>query len=916
MKFLREVARRFYERDGEKIGELCFVFPNRRSGLFFQKYIGEMAEKPLFSPAIFTIGDLILSLSKMREADTTESLFLLYSLYLEVSGSQESFDEFVYWGEIIINDFNDTDKFLADPKKLFSNIKDLKEIESDYSFLTADQLMAVKSFWEGFLPEGDSESKQKFKMMWEVLYPLYIRFREELHNLSCGYQGMIYREVAENPTLLDSLSEYRQIVFVGMNALNECEKSILTSLKKRGVADFYWDYSSEMVRDPQNRASEFINYNLSNFPSSMEIDTISQGVPEIEIIGVASSVIQTKIVSQLLNQCGGGMESAVILPDERLLMPLLHSVPESFSDVNVTMGYPLRGTPLLSLIESIATLKVEKRGYYYKRVLPILKHSYIKLITPVRADAICKQITQENLIYAGSDLFEGDELLERIFFRTDDIDPSSALCSKIADILTILSTHKEIGKIEREFIYHLHAIVTRIKGILIPMSSQTFGRLLMQLISGVTIPFRGEPLCGLQIMGVLETRSLDFDNIIYCSLNEGIFPPSLSSNSFIPYNLRRGFSLPVKEYDDAISSYLFYRSIYRAKRVYLIYDTRTEGLNIGEASRFIMQLKYHYKFPMKERTISFKVASTKRDEIVVEKSPEVMEILMAKFVNDSNSALSASALKKYIDCPLSFYFSNVEGVEEESEISQEVEANEFGSIFHDTMQSLFAPFLKQEVTKGTLGAMIKNVALIEKYIDDGFLKHKNIKQVTGYNLLIKRIIVRYVLQTLGYDSSIAPFFYLSSEMRIRSYLPVKWGYNVNLKGFIDRLDRKDSLRIVDYKTGQGELKFTSIDALFESGGVSSNKVAFQMMLYALMLERDKEVFFDGDVKLAPYFIRSLVKQANSEMSVNSEQINCFKERAITLIEEIFDPSVPFKGSENEKVCRWCPYTSICFNGRR
>ena len=916
MKFLKEVARRFYERDGDKIGELCFVFPNRRSGLFFQNYLGEMVEKPLFSPAIFTINDLILSLSKMREADTTESLFRLYSLYLEISGSQESFDEFVYWGEIILSDFNDTDKFLADPKKLFANIKDLKEIESDYSFLSEDQLSAVKSFWEGFLPEGDSQSKQKFKLVWEVLYPLYLRFREELHSRSCGYQGMIYREVAENPLLLDSLSQYRQIVFVGMNALNECEKSILRSLKNRGVADFYWDYCSQMVRDPQNRASQFMSYNLSNFPSSMEIDAFNLQTPDIEIIGVASSVIQTKIVSQILDRCGGGMESAVILPDERLLMPLLHSIPESFSDVNVTMGYPLRGTPLLSLIESVVSLKGESRGYYHKRVLPILKHSYIKLISPVRAKAIHKKIVQENLIYASSDLFEGDELLERIFCRSEEIDSSSALCNKILDILSIVSPHKEIDKIEREFIYHLHATVTRINGILIPMSPQTFSRLLMQLIGGLTVPFRGEPLCGLQIMGVLETRSLDFDNIIYCSLNEGIFPPSSSTNSFIPYNLRRGFSLPVKEYDDAISSYLFYRSIYRARRVYLIYDTRTEGLNIGEASRFILQLKYHYKLPVKESMVSFKVSSTKRGEIVIEKSQKVMETLIEKFVNDNKSALSASALNKYIDCPLSFYFSNLEGVDEESEISEEVEANEFGSIFHDTMQKLFYPYLKHQVNSTAIENMTKNVALIERYVDEGFLKHKNIKQVTGYNLLVKRIIVKYVLQTLIYDSKKDPFLYLASEMRVRTFVPVKWGYNVNLKGFIDRLDKTDKLRIVDYKTGQGELKLRSIDALFEGNGDSSDKVAFQMMFYALMLESDNEFICDDEVNIAPYFIRSLVKQAKREISVNREQIKSFKDRVVTLIEEIFDPSVPFAGSENEKVCKWCPYSSICFNGRR
>lgn len=909
MKFLEKIALDFYNREGAGVRELCFVFPNRRSGLFFRKYIAQFIDKPLFSPAIVTLKDMVLSLSNKREADRLELLFDLYSVYRETTPTPESFDNFIYWGEIILNDFNDTDKYLVNAKQLYSNVKELKEIESDYSFLSAQQLKAVKSFWEGFLPEGKSENKKNFRTTWELLYPLYSKLQKKLSEKGAGYEGMLYQMVALNKELLEPLREYKNVIFVGFNALSECEKRIFKGVQEMNIADFYWDYQGDLLRDSDNKASYFMEYNLSAFPSKFDIvSTEGVGwVPQIEVIGVASSVIQTKIAGEILKEIPGTIDNAVVLPDESLLMPMLNSIPANIEKINITMGYPVTGTPLLSLIMLITEMEWEARGLYYKRALPLLKHSYVKKIAGKQAQEILDLIVKENIIYTKRDLFENNDFLRLLFSQIPAEENSSALlCNKIIAILDVLSQSKGVNRIEKEFIYHIHTSVTRIKGILIPMTLKTFGRLLGMLTQGLAIPFRGEPLSGLQIMGALETRALDFDNIIICSVNEGMFPKKSISNSFIPYNLRLGFGLPVKEHEDALYSYLFYRLISRAKRVFLLYDTRTEGLKSGEASRFIMQLKYLYNLPLKVRDVIYRVEPQIRRDIIIEKDAAVMEKLGQFLQIESGKALSASALNTYIDCPLQFYFSYIEGVKIEDEISEELEASEFGSIFHFAMEQIYKPYQGKIITTQIVKTILENSYLIENKIDEGFLKYKNIVDPKGYALLIKRLIIKYVQITLRYDLSDAPFEYLGAEKRLTSLVNVKPGMDVPLKGFLDRLDKKETLRIVDYKTGKGDMNFKSIESLFDSSSKSRNKVAFQMFLYSFLLDHK------GELIAEPFFIRELAKGKFHRIFIDELQKEEFKELLRELLDHIFNPEISFSATDNSDICKWCDFNSICY----
>ncbi len=917
MKFLKEIATRFYEREGQNINEICFVFPGRRAGLFFQKSLGEIADKPLFSPAILTINDLFTRLSGYRVADRLDVLLRLYRIYTNLSGSKESFDEFMFWGEIVLADFDDVDKYLVDPKKLFANIKDLKEIDSDYSFLTENQKEAVKSFWTNFLPSDSSEKKIKFKSLWEILLPLYSTLREELEQDGCGYEGMIYRKIAESlisqkngnlSYVHEKLGGYREIVFVGFNALNNCEKELMKSLKNENKADFYWDFCGEMITDVNNKASLFMRDNIINFPSKEDIDFSVEYKPEIEVIGVPSSAGEVKIAGELIKLCGGGINTAIVLPDESLLTPLLHSVDEEAGSINVTMGYPLREGSIVSLVESF--IELQKGPLYFRKVLPILRHGYIKLIAGDDAQKAENEIIKGNIIYISQELFKESELLQMIFIRVtnDKLAPEeniNSLSGYLHSILDYIIAKIDITRVEKEFVYYLYTFITRLNDLRIPMSLDTYLRLFRQLVNSTSIPFRGEPLSGLQVMGVLETRCLDFDNLIICSMNDGVFPTRSGSNSFIPHNLRKGFALPDYEYRDGVTAYHFYRSIYRARKLFLLYDTRTEGLVTGEQSRFIMQLKYHFGVPLKEKIATYKIEKRTKEKIEIIKDSDVMGLLEKNYLSGIKS-LSASAINTYIKCPLWFYFKYVRRVEEEEEVSESVEANTFGSIFHKSMENLYSPYINGVVSKELLSDLIRDKDKIDKIVESAFREIQMVKEIKGHNFLVEKLIVRYVEKTLEYDLSIAPFRFLASEQTLFKNLALDSKRSVTFKAIIDRMDERDGiLRIVDYKTGKGSDRYNNLSDLFDSDSKKRYDVTRQMFLYAYMCGNKDNLIS------APYLLREIIKGNTNEELITPEILLDFVNLLRSKVSEIFDASLPFVQTDIIERCEYCPFNVIC-----
>jgi len=954
--FLYQVASLFYEKWEAEVSRLAFVFPNRRTGLFFQKYLSEVADTPLFSPTILTINDLFIQLSGKQSADRISMLFILYDIYIRQSGSTETFDEFLYWGEMLLNDFDDIDKYMANARMLFSNVTDLREIENDFDFLSDEQIAAIRSFWSSFYPRGDTPNQQQFLAVWQVLYDLYEEFRATLAAEGKGYEGMIFREVVESMERGESPDlPYEQIVFVGLNALSVSEERFLAQLQKREIADFYWDYVSDKVTDPDNKASYFVSRNLKSFPSSMKLPPEEKVKTEIEVIGIPSGIGQAKHVYTLLSDwckeaemsSEEALRTAVILPDEHLLIPVLNAIPEQIRRINVTMGYPLAGTPVASLIEYILALQKNVRYidrnplFYFRDVLPVLNHRYILSTSPEIISSLVKEITENNKIYISHTELEKTPLLEILFTPVTGVEAFSDYLIKVLEelnkVMSALSDEEEedatlrTNDLEQEFIFHYFTTVNRMKEVMkdarIEMKIDTFFRLLKRVTDTITIPFHGEPLSGLQIMGVLETRALDFDRLIILSMNEGIFPQRKAANSFIPYNLRRGFGLPTYEHQDSVWAYHFYRLIERASHVSLLYDTRSNGLQTGEVSRFVHQLHYHYEVPMRDKLVVYNVSSSKTPPLAVPKREDIMRRLDA-YRKGGSKAISASAINTYLDCPLKFYFSVVEGIREEEEVSETIESDVFGSILHKVMEELYKPFQGKMVTVDLLKAIRKDTALltgaIARAFASEFFKTEVVRSLTGQNYLIGEMIRKYVEKILERDGKLTPFVYIESERKINGLISLSDHSEIRLKGFIDRVDEVlDAIRIIDYKSGSGTTTFSSIESLFNKEEKDRAKAVMQVFMYCWMYAHFTE---NKGKTIQPgiYYVRSLfsdpfdpsvyhrIERGKSEKVEDfSGYAQAFEEGLRGCLDEIFNPEIPFTQTPTGKACSYCPFKGIC-----
>lgn len=958
--FLYQVASRFYEEYGAEVSRLAFVFPNRRTGLFFQKYLSEVAEKPLFSPTVLTINDLFVQLSGKQAADRIHMLFTLYAIYIRRSGSAETFDEFLYWGEMLLNDFDDIDKYMANARMLFTNVTDLREIENDFDFLSEQQIAAIRTFWSSFYPKNDTPNQQEFLAVWQILYALYEELRETLSAEGKGYEGMIFREVVEQLEQKGGEGElpYPKVIFVGLNALSVAEERFLAQLQKRGVADFYWDYASDKVTDPDNKASYFVDRNRKQFPSLLTLPPEEKVDTKIEVIGIPSGIGQAKQVFTLLSDlcqldemsAEDALRTAVILPDEHLLVPVLNAIPEQIRRINVTMGYPLAGTPVASLMEYILALQKNVRYadrrpvFYFRDVLPVLNHRYITTTSPDLIASLVKDITENNKIYIGATDLNKTPLLSILFTPVTGVDAFSAYLIRVLEelnkVMSSLVDEEEddtatqrTNDLEQEFIFHYFTTVNRMREVMqeaqVEMKIDTYFRLLKRVTDTITIPFHGEPLSGLQIMGVLETRALDFDRLIILSMNEGIFPLRKAANSFIPYNLRRGFGLPTYEHQDSVWAYHFYRLIYRTSQVSLLYDTRSNGLQTGEVSRFVHQLHYHYEVPMQDKLVVYNVSSSRTPALEVKKSEEVMRLLSA-FSKGGHRAISASAVNTYLDCPLKFYFSVVEGVREEEEVNETIESNVFGSILHKVMEELYEPFCGKMVTADLLKAVRKDTSLltgaIARSFAEVFFKTDVVRPLTGQNFLIGEMIRKYVEKVLERDSKLTPFKYHESEKKVNCLFTLSDPDHseIQLKGFIDRIDfRWETMRIVDYKSGNGTNLFSSIESLFDKENKDRSKAVMQVFMYSWMYNKMCET--KGQA-IAPhiYYMRTLFsdkfdsgvyRRLDRTKTVPVEDFTDYSadfESALRdCLDEIFISDTPFRQTALEKNCSYCPFKGIC-----
>lgn len=939
--FLRSVARAYVQNGA--LGSV-FVLPNRRSLKFFQMYLGQeygaAYGKPLFSPQIITINDFFTRLGGIAPADSVEQLYILYREYIslkyaaegfEKGCAKETFDEFVHWGDTLLKDFNDVDKYMVDARQLFTNIKELKELESDFSFLSPRQMEAVRCFWTNYLKGGKfSGKKEFFSSIWGLMYPLYRNFKKALEAKGVGYEGQIYRKVAES---VEDAEFPQRVVFIGFNAPNRCERRVMQYLRDSGKGDFYWDFYGTMLTDRQNSASEIISRFAREYPSLYTIEggAVPVGEQKVKVYATPSGVGQAFVVQQILEDLYPGEEvhpdeafsTAVVLPDENLLLPVLDSIPEKFRSINVTMGYPITTTSLISFMQLLQQLQedVRCRGgkwcFYHKSLLALLSHEYLKQLAPQAQSAIRRKVIEGNMIYIPqeSGVLEGDGFISMLLKVVREPREIAAWQMEVLERLDTL-----LGSWDREFIYQYYLRINSLSKLDIPMEAATYYRLAERLCRGIIVPFKGEPLAGLQVMGTLETRALDFENVIIISANEGKFPSSNVEHSIVPYNLRVGFGLPTYELQDGIAAYHFYRSICRARNVFMVYDTRNDGLGTGEVSRYVKQLEYHFGVAVEEVAVSLAPApAAAGSALEVSKRGEVMEKLLSMYTGDGGRYLSASAINTYIACPLKFYVEYVEGLKEEEEVSESVESNVFGSIFHHVMEGLYAPCEGKVMGKEDIKGLAKQNETIGKLILEGFVEYMHLEELGGQHRIVEALIRKYVALALKEDEALAPFRYVAGERRLKYRLPIREGsFEVNFKAIIDRIDvlvEGNHTRISDYKTGSvtpPDSRF-ELPQLFDKEGDGRYKAVLQLYLYAAIYFADKLKKGErvDDAVLSIYPLKKIAKEHLMQVLLEHDALVEFKRLLTECVEEIFNPDVPFFANPQEKHCSYCSLAAIC-----
>ncbi len=954
--FLKLVAADLYKHTEGNLAHTAVVFPNKRAGLFFNEYLAQESDSPIWSPAYVSISELFRSLSPWEVGDPVKLVCELYKIFRRETQSTETLDDFYFWGEMLISDFDDADKNRVDTDKLFSNLQDLRNIMDDYTFIDDEQEEAIRQFFQNFSIERRTALKERFISLWNVLGNIYKGFRESLASQNIAYEGMMYRHVIEHLDV-DKLP-YEKYIFVGFNVLNKVEHTLFTQLKDAGKAVFYWDYDEFYMKENRqavtHEAGEFIRRNLRDFPSPLSGELFKNLSKPKEVHYIASSTenAQARYLPQWIrnNLTTPEKETAVVLCNEALLQPVLHSLPAEVKHVNITMGFPLSQTPVYSFL--IALLELHTHGFNFKSgrytfqsVVTLLKHPYTRQLTG-QAELLEKELTRNNRFYPLPGELGKDEFLTRLF---TPLSGNLNLCIRLSETLQQVAGIYQantsgtedtdaFNQLYRESLFKAYTTINRFRTLIeedeLTVQSETFRRLLVKVLSTTNIPFHGEPAIGMQVMGVLETRNLDFRHLVLLSVNEGQLPKSGGDSSFIPYNLRKAFGMTTIEHKIAVYAYYFYRLLQRAERITLIYNTSSDGLNRGEWSRFMLQFLIEWPHPITRQFLEAGQSPQGTSSITVEKTPDVMRQMQSLFDVRANpkAKFSPSALNYYLDCPLKFYYRYVAGLSAPDEVSAEIDSATFGSIFHYAAEHIYKDLTThgKVINKEALETLLRNEVKLQDYVDTAFKKlFFNVPQnekpeYNGVQLINSAVIARYLKQLLQNDLRYAPFTFIASEMEVDEPIDIQTPKGViksRIGGIIDRMDSKDgTLRIVDYKTGGDADTPPHVESLFIPDKKRSNYV-FQTFLYAAIMCRKQPT-----MKIAPallYIHRAATetyspviqmgeprkpKEAVEDFSKYEKE---YRERLQGLLEEIFNPEKSFTQTEIIEKCTYCDFKALC-----
>ncbi len=907
--FIQDVLNDLKNKDAN-FSDLVFVLPSRRAGVFLRRELSFILNQTIFAPKIISIESFVEELSKLKATTNTELLFEFYNTYLELTPEKdrEGFDAFSKWAQIILQDFNEIDRYLIPQKKIFDYLKAIKDLEH----------------WS--LQSNQTELVSSYLKFWNKLNDYYTSFTKSLITKGQGYQGLIYREAFNNIKDYTANTNTKHI-FLGFNALNEAEEAIIQQLLQNDLAAIYWDIDSTFIDNKIHDAGLFIRQHKNNWNYFKKhpfnwINNHYTTPKNISVFGVPKNIGQAKAIGSILEDLSiedaSLKNTAVVLGDENLLIPVLNSVPESVNTLNITMGFPLKTIPLASLFEHLFTLqKKNSETFYYKDVISILSHQFIQpLFKNDSAIALIDLINKNNLVYLTearlAELYKEETDLLTLLFSNWNNNANTALSNCFKLIKTIkahLTLDKSKNQLGLEYLYRFNTLFNEILRL-----NETYNHIkdikglysiYKELLSSETLDFQGEPLQGLQIMGMLESRVLDFETIIISNVNEGVLPSGKTNNSFIPFDVKIENKLPTYKEKDAVYTYHFYHLLQRAKNVYILYNTEIDALTGGEKSRFINQLELEGIHNISHKILTPKVPNHTKALVTVTKTDPVI----AQLKEIARKGFSPSSLTSYVRNPIDFYYQKLLGISNLEEVEETIAANTLGTVVHNTLEALYLPFVDQILTADAIKDLIPK---IDTYITNFFKEeYKEGDMTKGKNLIVFEIAKRYVLNFLNLEiknikkGDSIKIIALEAKVENVNIKIETLDFPIQLKGTVDRIDQCNGVtRIIDYKTGKVDQAKVSVinwdDLLTDYDKYSKS---FQVLLYAYMLQKDKKInlpiqagiisFKNLSAGFIPFTKKESSHSKTKDTLINQDTLNEFEVQVKALIIDIFNPEIDF-----------------------
>ena len=954
--FLEYVAEDIIGKYGTDLSRIAVVFPNKRAALFLNEHLARIAGQPVWSPAYITISDLFRQHTDLKPADPIKLICDIHKSFTKCTGIDETLDHFYGWGQLLLADFDDIDKNMADADSIFCNLKDIHELD-DISYLDDEQKEMLKRFFANFSDDIESELKKRFLSLWSHFGDIYHDYNRRLTEQGIGYEGAIYRKVASEETLH---LKYDKYLFVGFNLIQKVERVLFSRLMKEGKAKFYWDFdeyymptarAQQSASVPNNTAS-FAAY-LTDFPN--ELDNTDRDIyanmrrpKRIRFISSPTENAQARFASNWLlenDRYKAGRKTAVVMCDESILLPIMHSLPPEADKVNITSGFPLAMTPIASLVMllfDLYTLGLRKKGtafnpHYLKK---LMAHPYARHLQEVHLKGVHSKGVHLSQVHQPNSTSAQPTTQHSTFNTQHSILHHIATLVKQVGI----ATKQEGDALTQESVFRMFTILNRLAALAdsgdLVVDNTTLRRLVSQLVGAASIPFHGEPVVGVQIMGVLETRNIDFDNVLLLSCNEGNMPKGVNDSSFIPYSIRKAHGLTTIDNKVAIYSYYFHRLLQRARDITIAYNNSTDNGHTGEMSRFMLQLLVesgqkieHYSLTAKNQPTPLMPKAIEKDEAAIGKLEEM-------------SKLSPSAINTYIRCKLAFYYQYIAHIKEPDSDPETIDNRMFGNIFHRAAYLIYKDITDHSpvIEKAHIQAYLSNRKLLASVVDRAF-EEEECKTNNGLQIINREVIIEYVTKLLKIDQQLCPFSILAMEEEAKVYTQLSFTiplggalvssaptkqYNLTIGGIIDRLDvvtdkqtGKRRIRVVDYKTGnKPSSAIKSIEEVFDPKNIASKHSNYflQAILYSLIVSRSKEWNAANDaVSPALLFIKqAATNDYDPTLCIDKHPISdvtLYEEEFLTKLKEtvadMYSPDAAFTPTDDRKKCELCPYRMLC-----